>query len=522
MKWLADKTTAEKIAEAQGKRERILQMGNTRLIEERHQKGQMSARERVEYFFDPGTFTEVGLWVKPRSTDFGMDKREVPAEGVITGFGKVNGRNVMVASQDFTAMGGSAGEYHCLKYAHAIDFAKMKGFPFVSMIDSGGLRFQEGMDAMEAYSVLFRAQNLASGIVPEIALLMGPCLGGHGYLPVMHDFVIQVKETGYLGIAGPAVVKAEISEEIGLEELAGWKAHAIKSGQTHVVAENDKDCLDKAKELLSFLPSNSKQAPPCIKTSDDPDRIIAELDTILPERQDQPWDMHKLISRIADDGKFYEILPYHARNIITCFTRFGGRPVGIVAGQPMVMGGALTVDAADKGARFIRFCDMFNIPLLALHDSPAMMVGSEQEWKGILRHGVKLLYSWSNATVPLIAVSVRKANGGSYHGMLNKSMGADFFFAWPTATMFGGTAAAAASIVCAKEIREAPNPEEVRIKRTTEFKELWENPYRAAERGYVDDIITPRDTRKMVNRALDALADKIVAMPARKAYNITL
>ncbi|MFC1929430.1 acyl-CoA carboxylase subunit beta [Chloroflexota bacterium] len=517
-----DKPNKVKLEEMQKKRERILQMGSPKVLEERHQRGQMSARERIDYFFDPGTFTEIGLWVKPRSTDFGMDKREVPAEGVITGFGKVNGRNVVAVSQDFTTMGGSAGEYHCLKYAKAIDFAKMQGMPFVSMIDSGGLRFQEGMDAMHVYGVMFRAQCLVSGIVPTLALLMGPCLGGHGYLPVMHDFVFQVKGTGYLGIAGPAVVKAEIGEEVSIEDLASWRVHAYKSGQTHIVAENDKDCLDKVKDLLSYLPSSNKEKPPRLETGDDPDKVIPELDTILPDRQEQPWNMLNLIEKIADNGRFYEIHKYFAGNIITGFSRFGGRPAGIVAGQPMVKGGVIDVDAADKASRFIRFCDLFNIPLIALMDAPAMMVGTDQEYKGILRHGVKMVYSWTNASVSLIAMIVRKSNGGSYHGMLHQGVGADFVFAWPTATMYGGTSAAAASIICAKEIRESPDPEATRIEKIQEFKELWENPYRAAERGYVDDIIMPHDTRKMLIRALDILENKTVARPWKKYYNITM
>jgi acetyl-CoA carboxylase carboxyltransferase component len=394
--------------------------------------------------------------------------------------------------------------------------------PFVNLVDSGGLRFQEGMDAMQAYGYLFRALGLASGIIPQIAVLMGPCLGGQGYMPVMQDFLIQVKDTGFLAIAGPAVIKSSISEEIALEELAGWRTQAGKTGNTHVVAENEKDALEKAKELLSFFPSNNRQKPPCIGTSDKPERLSPDLDKLIPDNIYQPYDMHELLEEVVDDGHFFEIMKDFARNVIVGFARFNGRPVGIVASQPMVKAGVLDVDSSDKAARFIRFCDLFNIPLISFLDSPAMMVGSEEEYKGVLRHGTKLLFAWSNATVPLIAIMVRKMNGGGYHCMLHRGMGADFAFAWPTATFFGTGSAAAASIIYGKEIRDAENPEELRKKREREFEEYWSNPYRAAERGYVDDIIMPHDTRKIINMALDSLENKVVARPWKKYDNITL
>jgi acetyl-CoA carboxylase carboxyltransferase component len=328
------------------KREKILQMGGPKAIEERHKKGQWSARERVEYFFDPGTFTEIGLFVKGRTIHFGMADREVPAEGIVTGFGKVNGRYVMTASEDYTSMAGTFGEYHGKKFSYAIDFAKEKGWPFVSMNDSGGARLQEGMDTMEPYGWLFRSQILASGIIPQISLLMGPCLGGQAYHPVMQDFLIQNRDTGFMGIAGPAFVKTQLGEEITLEELAGYKAHAVKSGQSHLVAENDKDALEKVKELLSFMPSNNKERPPRIETRDDPERIIPELNTIVPERPMQPFDMYNVINSIVDDGHFFELLGLHAKNMIIGFARFNGRPVGIVANQPMWAAGTIDIDAA--------------------------------------------------------------------------------------------------------------------------------------------------------------------------------
>ena len=515
-------TTEELIEEYKQKRERILQMGGAKAIEERHEKGQWSARERVDCLFDPGTFTEIGLFVKHRTTAFGMDKREVPAEGVITGFGKVNGRYVVVAAEDFTTMAGTFGEYHGRKFSYAMDFAKDKGWPFIGMNDSGGARLQEGMDTLESYGWLFRSQILASGIIPQIALLMGPCLGGQAYHPIMQDFLIQTRNTGFMGIAGPAFVKTQLGEEITLEELSGWKAHAVKSGQTHIVAEDDKDALDKCKELLSFFPSNNREKPPRISTNDDPERTVPELNTIIPDNPNQPHDMHEIIKRIVDDGYFLETMKDHAKSVITGFARFNGRPVGIWANQPKWAAGVINIDAADKGARFVRFCDLFTIPVITLQDCPGYMIGSDQDWRGILRHGAKLLYAWADATTPLISVIIRKSYAGAHYGMLDKAIGADFVLAWPTARVTIVGAETAASVIFAREIREAENPAEVRAKRIKEYSELYENPYTAASRGYIDEIIMPSDTRKIINRALDALENKTVARPWRKYSNINL
>jgi acetyl-CoA carboxylase carboxyltransferase component len=514
--------TEDLIKSYKAKREKIKEMGGPKAIEKRHEAGQWSARERVEYFFDPGTFTEIGLFVKHRTIHFGMDKREVPAEGVITGYGKVNGRPVVVIAEDYTAMAGTFGEYHGKKFTRALDFAKDMGWPCISMNDSGGARLQEGMDTLEAYGWLFRSQILASGIVPQISLLMGPCLGGQAYHPVMQDFLIQCRHTGFMGIAGPAFVKTQTGEEISLEELSGWKAHAVKSGQTHLVAENDQEALDMCKHLLSFLPSNNNEKPPQIETIDDPERTIPELDTIIPDNPAQPFDMLSVITSVVDDGQFFELLKDYARNCIIGFARFNGRSVGIVANQPNYIGGVIEIDASDKMARFIRFCDLFNIPLLSFQDCPGYMIGSEQDWKGILRHGAKLLYAWADATVPLISIIVRKSYAGAHYGMLDKSIGADLVFAWPTAQVTIVGAATAASVIFAKEIKEAENPKETRDKRIKEYGELYENPYQGAERGYIDDVIMPSDTRKMINRALDALENKTVARPWRKYSNINL
>jgi len=521
-------TPAERFQEYKQRKEKILQMGGAEAVEKQHQEGKWTARERVEYFFDPGTFTEIGMFVKHRTTNFGLDKREIPAEGVITGYGKVNGRWVVVAAEDYTSMAGTFGEYHGRKFARAMDFAKEKGWPFVSMNDSGGARLQEGMDTLEAYGWLFRSQILASGIIPQIALLMGPCLGGQAYHPVMQDFLIQCKKTGFMGIAGPAFVKTQLGEEITLEALSGWRAHAVKSGCTHLVAEDDKDCLDKCKELLSFLPSNNTEEPPQVSCTDDPERIIPELDTFLPDEASAPFDMKVVIKKVVDNGYFFEIMDNYAKNMIIGFGRINGKTVGIVASQPMWAGGVIDINASDKGARFIRFCDLFNIPLISFQDAPGYLIGSDQDWKGILRHGAKLLYAWADATVPLISVIIRKSYAGAHYGMLDKSIGADLVYAWPTAQITIVGAETAASVIFAREIKQSTNPEETKAKRISEYSTLYENPFPGAERGYVDDIIMPSETRKMLSRALDILKDKnknnraFNARQFRKYSNINL
>lgn len=508
--------------EYHGKRERIKQMGGDEAVKRQRAAGKWTARERINYFFDPGTFTEIGLFVKHRTTEFGMVGREVPAEGVVVGFGKVNGRYVMAAAEDFTTMAGTFGEYHSKKFSEAIEFAKEKGMPFVGMNDSGGARLQEGMDTLEAYGWLFRSQILASGIIPQIALMMGPCLGGQAYHPIMQDFVIQCRKTGFMGIAGPAFVKAQIGEEIALEELCGTQAHAVRAGQSHVVAEDDKDCLDRAKELLSFLPQNNQENPPVQKTGDDPERSIEGLEEIVPFKPSKPFDMLKVIIKIVDEGYFFELMKDHAQNVITGFARFNGRPTGIVANQPNWFAGAIDCDAADKVARFVRFCDLFNIPLVNLHDTPGYMIGSKEEWKGILRHGSKMLFAYIDATVPKITMIPRKSYAGAYLGMCSKDTGADMVFAWPNAKVTIVGSETAASVIFAKEIRASENPDEIKAKRIEEYRKIYENPYRGAERGYIHDIILPKDTRKIINRALDILENKSVSRGWRKYSNINL
>jgi acetyl-CoA carboxylase carboxyltransferase component len=517
-----EKTTQERIQEWQQRRSVLLEMGGAKAIEERHGNDQMSARERLDYFFDPGTFTEIGMWVRHRTTAFGMDKREIPAEGIITGFGRVNGRMVVAAAEDFTAMMGTFGEYHGRKLAYAIRFAKEKGWPFVTMNDSAGARLHEGMDTLEAYGWTFRAQIEASGIIPQISLLLGPCLGGQAYHPVMMDFVIQNRKTGFMGIAGPAFVKTQTGEDITLESLSGWRSHAMKSGQSHVVADSDAACIDRCRELLAFLPSNNQDSAPVEHASDPVDRAVPALQGIIPDHPMKPYDMRKVIAAVTDDGAFFEILPYYATNALCGFVRFGGRPVGLVANQPTSKAGVLDIDACDKLARFIRFCDLFGLPLVSLTDCPGYLIGSQQDWAGILRHGAKLLFSWADATVPLISVILRKSYAGAHYGMLDKSIGADFVFAWPTARVSIVGAETAASVIFAREIRNAANPEEERARKLKEYSDMYESPYQAAERGYVDEIIDPAATRSYINKALDILAHKRVAAPWRKFSNITL
>ncbi|KJS01418.1 MAG: methylmalonyl-CoA carboxyltransferase [Peptococcaceae bacterium BRH_c4a] len=504
------------------RKEKIRQMGGEKAVANQKKAGKWTARERIEYFFDPGTFTEIAPFLKHRSTAFGMAGKDVPAEGVVVGYGKVNGRMVMAAAEDYTAMAGTFGEYHGKKFAQAIDMAKEMGIPFVGMNDSGGARLQEGIDTLEAYAWLFKSQNLASGIIPQLALLMGPCLGGQAYHPVMQDFVFQCRKTGFMGIAGPAFVKTQLGVDIDLETLCGIEAHAVKSGCTHVVVEDDKDCLEKTKELLNFFPQNNKEKPARVETGDDPLRLVPELDGLVPEHTLMPYDMHEILFKIVDNGYFFEISPDFAKNVIVGFARFNGRSTGVVASQPNWMGGVIDCNAADKVARFVRFCDLFNIPLVNIHDTPAFMIGPFEEWKGILRHGAKMLYAYIDATVPKVSVIIRKSFAGAYLGMCCKDTGADLVFAWPEATVTIVGAETAASVIFAKEIKGAENPEEVKATRIKEYRDLYENPYSAAERGYIDDVIMPSETRKQICSALDLLENKTVARPWRKFSNINM
>ncbi len=504
------------------KREKIKQMGGEKAVKKQHDASKLTARERLDYLFDDGAFTEIGLFVTHRTTAFGMDKKEIPAEGVVVGFGKVDGRQVMAAAEDFTSMAGTFGENHGRKFFEAITMAKEKGVPFIGLNDSGGARLQEGMDTLQAYAWLFNSQIQASGIIPQIAVIMGPCLGGQAYHPIMQDFIIQCRKTGFMGIAGPAFVKTQLGEDITLEALCGVQAHAVHSGQTHIVAEDDRDALDKVKKLLSFLPSNNMEKPKRIDTGDSPDRSDSELDTLIPETASEPFDIRNVIVRIVDNGDFFELFKDFGRSVVIGFARFSGRTVGVVANQPNWISGVIDCDASDKVARFVRFCDLFNIPLVNLHDTPGFLIGSTEEHKGILRHGAKMLYAYIDATVPKISVILRKSFAGAYLAMCCKDTGADFLYAWPNARVSIVGAQTAASIIFAKEIKSAEDPDKIRAERIEQYHREYENPYEGAKRGYIDDVIMPRHTRKYINRSLDFLENKKVARLQRKYSNINL
>jgi acetyl-CoA carboxylase carboxyltransferase component len=419
-------------------------------------------------------------------------------------------------------MAGTFGENHGKKFSEAIKMAKEKGVPFVGLNDSGGARLQEGMDTLEAYAWLFSNQILASGIIPQIALIMGPCLGGQAYHPIMQDFIIQVKKTGHMAIAGPAFVKTQLGEDITLEDLCGTYVHSTMSGSTHLVADDDRHALDQAKRLLSFLPSNNMEKPPRIKTETNPEKIDKDLDELIPEEPSTPFDMRHVIVRLVDGGDFFELFKDFAKNIIIGFGRFNGRTTGVVASQPNWMGGVIDCDAADKVARFVRFCDLFNIPLVNLHDTPGFLIGSTEEHRGILRHGAKMLYAYVDATVPKITVILRKSFAGAYLAMCCKDTGADFVYAWPNARVSIVGAETAASVIFAKEIKNAEDPAKMEAERIRQYQAEYENPYEGARRGYIDDVILPRDTRKYINRSLDLLENKKEVRPYRKYSNINL
>jgi len=499
---------------------KLREMGGEAQIKKQHEAGKLTARERLDLLFDPGTFQEVDLFVRHRCTDFGMDKTEIPADGVITGYGKVNGRIVFAFSQDFTARAGTLGEMHAKKICKVMDLALKAGAPIVGFNDSGGARIQEGVDALSGYGNIFFRNSCASGVIPQISAIMGPTAGGAVYSPAMTDWVFMVKKSSYMFITGPEVIKSVTGEEIDFESLGGAMTHNTKSGVAHFACENDAEAIEKIKVLLSYLPSNNKEFPPFVDTGDDPERMEESLDTLVPENPRKMYDMKKIIRAIVDKGEIFEPHEHFARNIIVCFARMGGHSVGIIANQPYHLAGSLDVDASDKATRFIRFCDAFNIPLITLADVPGYLPGSDQEWRGIIRHGAKLLWCYSEATVPKITLIIRKDYGGSYLAMCSRDLGADFVFAWPTAEIAVMGAEGAANIIFRKEIQSAPDPKAKWEEKIQEYRELFANPYIAAARGYVDAIIPPRMTRSYVIRALTALKNKEEKRPWRKHGNI--
>lgn len=507
-------TVQKKIDELVKKQEKITLGGGEKRIAKQHASGKLTARERIEKLLDPGSFIELDQFVKHRCTNFGMEQEEAPGEGVVTGYGTVDGRVVYVYAQDFTVIGGSLGEKHAAKITKVQDLAMKMGAPVIGLNDSGGARIQEGVDALSGFGDIFYRNTLSSGVIPQISVIMGPCAGGAVYSPAITDFVYMVKNTSQMFITGPQVIKSVTAEEVTAEALGGAMTHSSVSGVAHFAAENDEDCMAQVRYLLSYLPSNNLDDAPVVATGDDPSRMDESLNTLMPDNPNQPYNMYDVIKSIVDNGEYYEVQPYYATNMIISFARFDGRTVGIIANQPMVMAGCLDINASDKAARFIRFCDAFNIPILSLVDVPGFLPGTGQEHGGIIRHGAKMLYAYSEATVPKITVITRKAYGGAYIAMCSQHLGADQVMAWPTAEIAVMGPAGAANII----FRNDPDAKA----KTEEYVREFATPYKAAERGYADQVIVPGETRPRIISALNALATKREARPAKKHGNIPL
>lgn len=496
--------------------------GGTARIQKQHDLGKLTARERVDILLDKGTFEELDKFVVHRCTDFNMDKNKILGDGVVTGYGKVDGRQVFVFSQDFTVFGGSLGMVYANKIAKIMDLAIQVGAPVIGLNDSGGARIQEGVESLAGYANIFLRNVLASGVVPQISAIMGPCAGGAVYSPAMTDFIIMSKDTSYMFITGPDVIRAVTHEEVTREELGGAMVHNSTSGVAHFAAQDDKDCILLIKELLTFLPSNNMEDPPRISTDDPIERREKSLRGIVPENPNKPYDIKDVIRLIVDDGYFFEVQEHFAQNIIIGFARLDGRVVGIVGNQPNVLAGCLDINASVKGGRFVRFCDCFNIPILTFVDVPGFLPGTAQEWGGIIKHGAKLLYAYCEATVPRVTVITRKAYGGAYDVMSSKHVRADINFAYPTAEIAVMGPEGAVNIIARKEIEQAEDPEAERVRLTEEYRERFANPYRAADLGFIDEVIRPEDTRPRVIKAFDMLETKRQTNPPKKHGNIPL
>jgi len=494
--------------------------GQTR-IDKQHQKGKLTARERVHLLLDPGSFEEIGALVTHRTHDFGMQDQLFYGDGVVTGHGTVGGRLVYVFAQDFTVFGGALSETHAEKICKVMDMAVKTGAPLLGLNDSGGARIQEGVRSLGGYADIFYRNVRASGVIPQLSAIMGPCAGGAVYSPAMTDFTIMVENTSYMFVTGPNVVKTVTNEEVTSEELGGAGTHSMKSGVTHLTAANDVDCLNKLKTLLSFLPQNSREKPAALPYELGKE-IREQLEGIVPESANQPYDMRTVIAGIIDEDSFFEIHENYADNIVVGFARLAGKSVGIVANQPMSLAGVLDVDSSRKAARFTRTCDCFNVPLLVLVDVPGFLPGTDQEWNAIITNGAKLLYALSEATVPRITVITRKAYGGAYDVMNSKHIGADLNFAWPTAEIAVMGAKGASEIIFRREIQKDDDPAAKLAEKETEYAEKFANPYRAAQRGFIDEVILPKDTRRKLIRGFAVLKDKIVDQPKRKHGNIPL
>jgi len=494
--------------------------GGQERIEAQHSKGKLTARERIALLLDEGSFVELDKYVTHRSDDPTLPK--FYGDGAVTGFGTINGRQVFLFSFDFTVLGGSLGEMTSKKIAKAMDHAMKVGCPIIGIIDSGGARIQEGVMSLDGYGEIFFNNTMASGVIPQITASIGPCAGGAVYSPAMTDFVVMAENVGQMFVTGPEVVREVLSQEVSFEELGGARAHASKSGVAHLIASNEYDCFDKIKKLLSFIPHNNAEEAPIIDTNDDPNRIDPKLINILPENPYQQYDMKEIIKSIADNGDFFEVHELFAENIIVGFARMGGRPVGVIANQPMYLAGALDIDSSNKAARFIRFCDAFNIPIVTLVDTPGYLPGTDQEHNGIIRHGSKLLFAYCEATVPKVTCIIGKAYGGAYIAMGSKNLRADINYAWPSAEIAVLGPEAAVTITHRRELKNTPNAAETKKKLAKEFRDKFANPYIAAEKGIIDVVIDPMETRPMIIQALNALANKKEPRPWKKHGNINL
>ena len=511
----------DKINELRDKKAQALLGGGEERIEKQHAKGKLTARERLHLLLDDGSFEEIGMLVEHRSTDFGMERQKFLGDGVVTGYGTIGGRLVYVFAQDFTVFGGSLSETHAEKICRIMDLALENGAPIIGLNDSGGARIQEGVSSLGGYAEIFFRNTIASGVVPQLSAVMGPCAGGAVYSPAITDFIVMVEGTAYMFVTGPNVVKTVTNEDVSFEDLGGASAHARKSGVTHLTAGNDLECIETLKKLLSYIPQNCEQRVPDIPYEFN-EESRPQLTDIIPESAQQPYDIKKVIHHVVDEETFFETHGEYAENIVTGFARLGGKSIGIVANQPYHLAGVLDVDSSKKGARFVRFCDCFNIPLLVLVDVPGFLPGTDQEWNAIITNGAKLLYAFSDATVPRVTLITRKAYGGAYDVMNSKHIRADMNFAWPSAEIAVMGAKGASEIIFKKEISQSEDQTSKLLEKEAEYAEKFAHPYRAAARGFIDEVIEPQDTRRKLIKAFYMLADKVVQRPKRKHGNIPL
>jgi acetyl-CoA carboxylase carboxyltransferase component len=512
----------DKIEDLRARKEAVRVAGGPDAIERQHARGKLTARERIDLLLDPGTFVETDPMARHRVHAFGMEQNRAYTDGVVTGWGTIDGRQVFVYSQDFTVFGGSLGEVHAEKICKVMDLAMATGAPVIGINDSGGARIQEGAASLAGFGYIFDRNVRASGVIPQISVIMGPCAGGAVYSPAITDFVFMVKETSHMFITGPDVIKTVTGEDVNFEELGGAQTHASRSGLASFIAEDEEECLRSVRYLLSFLPPNNLEDPPVYATTDDPERPVPELDGLVPDSAREPYDMKDVIRAVADDGAFLEVFPLWAMNVVIGFARVDGHTVGIVANQPKVLAGTLDIESSEKAARFVRFCDAFNVPLVTFEDVPGFLPGAAQEYGGIIRRGAKLLYAFTEATVPRVTVITRKAYGGAYVVMNSKHIRGDVSYAWPTAQIAVMGPEGAVNIVYRKQLKEAPDPEARRRELIAEYEDRFNNPYLAAERGYVDDVIEPSETRSRLVHALRMLRSKREAVPPRKHGNIPL